>query len=1479
MIKIRLHGGLGKQFGYVHKLHLESDTVMEAVRALSVLHSGFREALLEHGNFKVFRGRVNIGEEELELSTEKYIRIVPVVDGAGAGGKIVAGVALIALGAVTGGFGAVAGASFLAYGGAAAAMVGGLGISLALSGVSELLFAPKKVDAKPDESPNKAPSAMFDGPVNTTAEGNCVPIAYGRVKVGGQNISRSLTVEQMITPDGGATWLAPTGITGAGGGGKSAGGTVQGPKEWNDTLRSTQYARTLDLLSEGEIHGPAGAGPIQTWTSENLGTAWARSIELDGTPLMSANGEVNFSGIHNFIAVHGTQIQPVIPGFAQTETVFDVSQQVKYGTPVESSFTDPDADALRVIVAFPALVTTDTVGSGYNPNGDAIPTSVNIAIDVQVDNGGWVPQTIGAAWVPATIIQNGTTSSAGAFGLTVQLIAVGLPDENNNLPNDYRITGSIAWRVNGGAWNVGPPNVVLNQVNYVHIATPNVGPASYELQLFPVTEYRQRAPRVAGPWGESVGETTYEPGAIVEQYYPEERPASTGWGYIAVSSPAQLVQTQYDTISGKTTSVYTRSYFFWLPAGSQYDVRVRKLTPEPTNSKTRNDVVFTKLVSIIDDKLTYPNSAIFGLGLDAAQFSRIPVRAYDIYGVKVKIPSNYNPWTHTYSGAWDGLFVVAWTDNPAWIFYDLLTNARYGLGEFINAANIDKWALYEIGVYCDESVWGSRRFSINTYIQTPREAVDLLREIASTFRGMIYEVGNVLMVAQDRTRAATRQFTNANVIGGEFTYEGAGIDTRATEVVTWWNDPALDYAAVPEFVSAREIVWEGNALPMGIERYPFRRKEVSPIGINNRYEANRYGRAIIASEQLEDEVVRFSVGLDASFLMPGEVIQTSDKNRAGVRHGGRVMGVSGIVLTLDGPVDVIAGVTYEMSLTNAYGVIETHTFVPGSYYQGTDLAIAGLFSFTPAIGSIWVLKRQDVVPELWRVLGVAENDGITASVMALKYNASKYNVIDYLWGYSEPDTSAIETGPPLAPTGLRMTEELYRKPDGKVGVRGIVSWNRWSSWATGFGIGSPPRGYVVQYCPVYDAGGVWGSTQQWVFGNVIQLPETNEISVVLSEILDGTVYSVKVWSVSATGAYCPAPANIWMYVAGKTAPPSNVTGFSVHVDRYGVELSWTGVPDIDVPQTYHAVETDTQTGAWIWHKYVSGTGHLSSLKTVGPRQFYIKAVDELGVESNDWASASVVVAVAEITNERYEITGQDIRVAWSEANTPNSYAVDKYLIQFYDYDAEFNATLVYSEFQYATSLQYHGNYLGYRLHRIWPIDIGGNYGQYKDVLVQVLGPGITTIAIDVINNTVVLRYSTVAGTLPVVAWELKRGNVFETAEVIGTTSSGFSMLTETAGGAKRYWVTPTDSAGNTGTPYSIDANVTDPTGFEFISKIVVLAQDFVITSNGYLDGGEPGAGPSFPALTDTSATMDETYAANDDKELITRGEFVTLLNG
>lgn len=588
------------------------------------------------------------------------------------------------------------------------------------------------------------------------------------------------------------------------------------------------------------------------------------------------------------------------------------------------------------------------------------------------------------------------------------------------------------------------------------------------------------------------------------------------------------LEVKRDTISGKTMSRYQRSYRIDLPQPGPWQVRVRRITGDSTQANLQDKTWWDSYTEIIDAKLRYPHSALVAIQIDAAQLQRIPRRGYDIKGLRVRVPVNYDPATRAYSGVWNGQFKIAWTDNPAWCFYDLLTNERYGLGQYLDASQIDKWALYEIARYCDELVpdgFGGMepRFTCNLYLQTRQEAYTVIQQIAAIFRGMAWWATGTLTCSQDAPAGPVALFTAANVVDGLITYSGSSARQRHTVALVTWNDPADMYRQKVEYVEDEE----------GIARFGVRETEIVAMGCTSRGQAHRVGRWLLYTERMETETVTFRAGLEGALVWPGAVIAVQDAARAGVRFGGRVMAATDSQITLDAPVTIEAGKSYTLSVMLPDGTVASRAVInaPGA---SSVLTLASALPAAPVTGAVWVLAASDLAPTLWRVVALREVDGHLVEVTALAHQPGKYDAIERDL-VLEPARTTLLGDLPATPTDLAVTESLYLLNPAVVAGKVTLSWS-----------GSAIR-YEVSWLPEG--------------GNVSRMT-VDAPSCEIAPIQPGR-YTFSVVALDAIGRRS-TPATVTRDIHGIAAAPQDVTGFTVRPMAGLAFASWDRATDLDV---------------------------------------------------------------------------------------------------------------------------------------------------------------------------------------------------------------------------------------------------------------------------------------------------------------------------
>lgn len=821
---------------------------------------------------------------------------------------------------------------------------------------------------------------------------------------------------------------------GGGGGGESARTPVEDP----NSLRSVARARIIDLLCEGEIGGLVNG---------------LRSVYLNDTPLQAADGSYNFKDVG--ITVHnGTANQPALPNSDGVESEIGVGVKVLQATPVIRTISSADVDSVRVTIGVPTLVQVDT------SNGDQHGTDLQYKLSVSCNGAAYVDLPLGSTWNeftgPATPVS--VTAVRGRVMWTPEFEVIPM----TNWSPSVAATIGVEVSTNGGA----SYSRVRTQEVYAEKLSDNndreFGFFSYELPVSSVAQLR-----------------------VVFDGVPN--------GVISLGHLEYQLLSTTITLSGKTTSRYQESYRVNLQAlgAAPYSLKLTRITADSASSSLQNELWWDSYTTIIEDKFSYPHSAVVGLEFNSEYFSSLPTRGYEMYLLIVKVPTNYNPITREYSGSWNGSWKMAWTDNPAWCFFDMATNPRYGAGEFIKPDMLDKWAFYEMAQYCDELVpngFGGLepRFTCNLYMQTRQEAFRVMQDMASIFRAIQFWGPNGLMVDQDAPETAMYQFTNANVEQGKFNYTSANIKARHNAVLVTWNDPDDMYRQKVEYVDDQELIATWGYLATS---------EVVAIGCTSRSQARRLGKWLLYTERYEAETISFTTGLEGAIPTPGAVIQVMDAKRAGLRHGGRLLAVAGLTITLDAPVTLVAG-THTITVINADGQPETRTITTAA--TTTDvLTIDSAWSVAPQPNAVWVLTSPVLEPTFWRVLSVTEKEaGSKYDVMALRHYPGKFAFVEENDPLPPPINTtlpATKQAPPI-PAGLVASGYLVVDSAKVERIRITASWQSIA--------GGLVRGYKVRY---RRKGGSWS-----------EIAESSSNSVDFAAD-DAALYTIEVAAVNVFG--------------------------------------------------------------------------------------------------------------------------------------------------------------------------------------------------------------------------------------------------------------------------------------------------------------------------------------------------------------------------
>jgi len=574
-------------------------------------------------------------------------------------------------------------------------------------------------------------------------------------------------------------------------------------------------------------------------------------------------------------------------------------------------------------------------------------------------------------------------------------------------------------------------------------------------------------------------------------------------------------------VDDKSTTLYERSHRINLPkATTGWQLRIRRVTPDAASLNIVDTMKVQAITEIIDAKLRYPHTALLYIEFDAKQFPNgIPQVVCCPKGRIIRVPDTYDPETRGYSGTWTGAFKWAWTDNPAWIFYDLILNERFGLGQRITAEQVDRWELYRIAQYCDQLVPDGKggtgtepRFRCNVYIQDRAEAWTVLRDLAGIFRGMTYWGDNRLYVLADMPRDIWHVYNHASVVDGKFTFSDPSETTRYTSAMVNWSDPKNHYKDTPE------VVYD-NDLAM---RYDFRQMEMTAIGCDRQSEANRRGRWVLLTNGA-GEVVSFATGLDVPPV--GEVIGIAANELAGRIIGGRVSAVNGRNITLDRIADIKPGDRLFVNLPSGPAQARTVQAV-----NGKTVTVTTGWSETPEAETNWAVEADDLYIALFRVTGVSDNNDGTYAITGTTYNPDTYPAIDHGTRLDERPISVIPPGVQGPP--VNVTVDSYSSVS-----QGIAITTLRASWE------------AVTGAVAYEA--EWRKDS----GNWVSMPRTSSLGFEVPAIYSGR-YLVRVRAVNASDVssiWAVSPETI---LTGKTGAPPKPEGLRTQGIVFGVVLNW-----------------------------------------------------------------------------------------------------------------------------------------------------------------------------------------------------------------------------------------------------------------------------------------------------------------------------------
>ncbi|HCM6524697.1 TPA: DUF1983 domain-containing protein, partial [Klebsiella pneumoniae] len=646
-------------------------------------------------------------------------------------------------------------------------------------------------------------------------------------------------------------------------------------------------------------------------------------------------------------------------------------------------------------------------------------------------------------------------------------------------------------------------------------------------------------------------------------------------------------QTVLETaVSGKTTTGYERSHRIDLPqACSTWTLRLRKISPDANSVKTGDVMTLQSYTEVIDAKLRYPNTALLYIEFDSSQFNgSIPQISCEPRGRVIRVPDNYNPETREYTGVWTGGFKWAWTDNPAWIYYDIVIADRFGLGNRLSSANISKWTLYQIAQYCDQLVPDGRggdgmepRYTCNVYVQERNDAYTVLRDFAAIFRGMTCWNGEQIVVLADMPRDVDFTYTRANIVGKP-RYSSSSSQVRYTNALVSWSDPDNAYADAMEPAFIPELV----------SRYSFNQLEMTAIGCTRQSEAHRKGLWGILTNN-KDRMVEIDVGLDGRIPQPGYIIALADELLAGRVNGGRISAVNGRVITLDRDVDAKPGERLQLNLPSGISQSRTIQAVNGR----RQITVTTAYSETPERECVWAIESDDLFLQQYRVTGVKENNDATLTITGVAHDPDKFARIDTGAIIDQRPVSVLPAGNQSPPDDIVITSR-------SVVNQGISVETMQVNWS------------AVSGAIAYEA--QWRRND----GNWINVPRSSTTSFEVSGIYAGR-YLVRVRAINAAEI-----SSGWAYseektLTGKVGEPLAPLALATRSLVHGVQVSWefpTGSGDTLRTELQYSKNQDGSAPMPLSDVAYPGKSYQQMGLSMGAEFWYrARLVDRLGNES------------------------------------------------------------------------------------------------------------------------------------------------------------------------------------------------------------------------------------------------------------------------
>lgn len=593
------------------------------------------------------------------------------------------------------------------------------------------------------------------------------------------------------------------------------------------------------------------------------------------------------------------------------------------------------------------------------------------------------------------------------------------------------------------------------------------------------------------------------------------------------------------TVTEKLSSLYELTHRINLPkATTGWQIRVVRDTDDSTSQMLQNKTQVQAITEVIDARLRYPHTALLYVSFNAKSFSNIPKISCKPKGRIIRIPSNYDPVDRTYSGTWDGTFKWGWSNNPAWIWFDVLTEPRFGLGRRITADMLDKWELYRIAQRCDQKVPDGKggtgtepRFMFDVYIQSQADAWQVIKDIAAGFNGMTFWGNNMFNVVSDMPADTSKlQILNRAAVIGKPVYSSGSEKTRFSSALINFSDPDNHYQDRTTAVMFPDLV----------KQFKFKQTQITAIGCTRESEAQRRGGWAVYSNSL-DRIVTLQTGLDGYVFVPGTVFAFADERLSGRVYGGRIARYNGGLkaVTTDRGTSAVAGDT--LMIRTQGGTVESRVI---QAVNGTQLVVSTPFKADPLPNAVFVIDAGQLRLQYFRVTNLTFNDGEnTYSITGAEYNSSKYDAVDNNARLDTPPISLIPTGLVNQPTNIQVSSfESVRQGQR---ITTLIAF-----WDAPLDKNGKPQADVISYQVQWKRG-----DNEW-----INVPETGLRNIEVPGIFEGD-YLVRVRAINSGGASSLWASSLLTHLKGRVGDVPKPVGLSASENVvFGINVTW-GFPE------------------------------------------------------------------------------------------------------------------------------------------------------------------------------------------------------------------------------------------------------------------------------------------------------------------------------